>query len=256
MSFCPLFDSRINSLFADYDTDKDGILVLENFLKFYEDCLLDIEKVETVEKNLSNLRYRRDLKLYDEDFDSLNEEVLFRYHVWENKDIYDSLFKLTYHENLQLSSLAQLLLLRLPTYPKMIESLTETFDFKEKSPFEVEYLLTALQSQIANEKDFSKKLINSNNHLSIFEYLKELNQKEVKSVNEKNCQIICLHLLHSLLFMDIKKVDKNQLKEFPKLSFELPQTDAFLSIIRESLKVNDSTLLEPTFFLQLTQEKM
>ena len=163
-----MFDSRINSLFADYDTDKDGILVLENFLKFYEDCLLDIEKVETVEKNLSNLRYRRDLKLYDEDFDSLNEEVLFRYHVWENKDIYDSLFKLTYHENLQLSSLAQLLLLRLPTYPKMIESLTETFDFKEKSPFEVEYLLTALQSQIANEKDFSKKLINSNNHLSIF----------------------------------------------------------------------------------------
>ena len=124
MSFCPLFDSRINSLFAEYDGDKDGVLTLEDFLKFYEDCIVDPEKIETVEKNLSNLRYRRDLKLYDEDFDSLNEEVLFRYHVWENKDIYEELFKLLYCDNLQLSSLSQTLLLRLPTYPKMIESLT------------------------------------------------------------------------------------------------------------------------------------
>ena len=124
MSFCPLFDSRINSLFAEYDGDKDGVLTLEDFLKFHEDCIVDPEKIETVEKNLSNLRYRRDLKLYDEDFDSLNEEVLFRYHVWENKDIYEELFKLLYCDNLQLSSLSQTLLLRLPTYPKVIDSLS------------------------------------------------------------------------------------------------------------------------------------
>ena len=41
LSFCPLFDSRINSLFAEYDTDKDGVLVLDNFIKFYEECLID-----------------------------------------------------------------------------------------------------------------------------------------------------------------------------------------------------------------------
>jgi len=40
-------------------------LVLEDFLKFYQDCMLDPEKIETVEKNLANLRYRRDLKKYD-----------------------------------------------------------------------------------------------------------------------------------------------------------------------------------------------
>lgn len=41
LSFCPMFDSRINSLYAEYDNDKDGILMLEDFLKFYEDCLVD-----------------------------------------------------------------------------------------------------------------------------------------------------------------------------------------------------------------------
>jgi hypothetical protein len=48
--------------------------------------------------------------------------------------------------------MAQLLLLRLPTYPKVTESLSETLNLKEKKPFEVEYLLTALQNQITNQK--------------------------------------------------------------------------------------------------------
>ena len=36
----------------------------------------------------------------------------------------------------------------------------------------------------------------------------------------------------------------------------MPRTDVFLSVIYESLKAKDSTLLEPAFLLQLTQEKM
>lgn len=41
LSFCPIFDSRINSLFAEYDNDKDGILTLDDFLRFYLDCVVD-----------------------------------------------------------------------------------------------------------------------------------------------------------------------------------------------------------------------
>ena len=97
---------------------------------------------------------------------------MFRYHIWSNKSIYEHLFKLSKHENFQLSSLAQQLLLRLPTYPKLLDSLTEAFHFRDKNPFEVEYLLTALQSQIANVEDFSKKVIIHKNHLAIYEYIK------------------------------------------------------------------------------------
>ena len=41
LSVCPVFDSRISSLFAEYDADKDWVLLLEYFVKFYKDCLLD-----------------------------------------------------------------------------------------------------------------------------------------------------------------------------------------------------------------------
>jgi hypothetical protein len=40
------------------------------------------------------------------------------------------------------------------------------------------------------------------------------------------------------------------------LAFQLPKTDVFISIIRESVKNNDSTLLEPALALQLTQEEL
>lgn len=77
------------------------------------------------------------MKLFDEELDSLNEEVLFRYHIWNHKEIYEYLFSLAHREDLQLASLAQQLLLRLPTYPKVISSLNEAFNLKDKKPFEV-----------------------------------------------------------------------------------------------------------------------
>lgn len=60
-------------MFAEYDTDKDKVLTLDDFLRFYFDSIVDPEKAETVDKNLSNLGYRRDLRLYDDDLDNLNE---------------------------------------------------------------------------------------------------------------------------------------------------------------------------------------
>ncbi len=45
-------------------------------------------------------------------------------------------------------------------------------------------------------------------------------------------------------------------KELSKVAFELPQTDVFVNIIRQSIKSGESTLLEPSFCLQLTQKSM
>lgn len=63
--FCPIFDNRISTLFTEYDQDRDDILTLDDFLRFYKDCLLDPEKADVVDKNLANLRFRRDLKAFD-----------------------------------------------------------------------------------------------------------------------------------------------------------------------------------------------
>lgn len=66
--------------------------------------------------------------------------------------------------------------------------------------------------------------------------------------------IICLYLLQSLL--GLKHTGKDILKEFPKLAFSLPETDVFVKIMKENIKKGDSTLLEPTLSLQLTQSSM
>jgi hypothetical protein len=115
-------------------------------------------------------------------------------------------------------------------------------------------MLTALQSQLTNQVTTSAKFIESKNHLTIFEYLSILSAKSIRLSNDENCLIICLHILRSLL--GIPNLKDISLKEFPQLSFGLPQTDVFIQIIRESIKAGDSTLLEPAFALQLTQNEL
>lgn len=41
LSYCPLYDGRVNNFYTQYDQDKDRIITLDDFLKFYHDCLLD-----------------------------------------------------------------------------------------------------------------------------------------------------------------------------------------------------------------------
>lgn len=62
LTYCPIHDSRISDLFYRYGDDK---ITLENFLRFYKDCIEDPTKIENVEKNLYNLHYRSDLKPYN-----------------------------------------------------------------------------------------------------------------------------------------------------------------------------------------------
>lgn len=61
LTYCPINDSRITDLFLRYDLDRDEKLSLDDFLRFYKDCIEDPQKVENVEKNLYNLHYRSDL---------------------------------------------------------------------------------------------------------------------------------------------------------------------------------------------------
>ena len=160
------------------------------------------------------------------------------------------MFKLSNNEDIYLSHLTQTIILRLPTYDKIISSLADTFDLKGKNSFEIEYMLTALQTHLNSHEGVGKALISKDNHLSIFEYLCILEQKEIKLQNDKNCMIICLHVLRTLLGnFNLKELNLKK----PELAFELPKTDVFISIIKESIENHDSTLLEPAFALQLTQ---
>ena len=196
-----------------------------------------------------NLHYRNDLQPYDAEID-FNEQVLFRFYASNNNTFYDQLFSLCNHCDSPLAKQAQTLLLRLPTYSKVVDSLAQTFDLKGRNSFEIEYLLTALQTHLNSHDDVANALISKGNHLSIFEYLTVLAAKESRAQNDKNCLVICLHVLRSLLgSFSLREVSLVK----PHLSFTLPTTDVFINIIRESIKNNDSTLLEPAFALQLTQ---
>ena len=81
------------------------------------------------------------------------------------------MFKLSNNEDIYLSHLTQTIILRLPTYDKIISSLADTFDLKGKNSFEIEYMLTALQTHLNSHEGVGKALISKDNHLSIFEYL-------------------------------------------------------------------------------------
>lgn len=61
---CSTFDHRVIRFLQQYDKNRDNLISLEDFLKFYHECC--IEKPDVVWKNLACLRFRRDLKYYDE----------------------------------------------------------------------------------------------------------------------------------------------------------------------------------------------
>ena len=56
-------DNRISSLLREHDSDKDGFLSEEDFIKFYYVSSVDSE--ETVWNNLEHRRYRKDLKRFN-----------------------------------------------------------------------------------------------------------------------------------------------------------------------------------------------
>jgi hypothetical protein len=83
-----------------------------------------------------NLHYRSDLQPYDAEID-FNEQVLFRHYVSNSSTLYDQLFSLCNHSSSALAKQAQTLLLRLPTYSKVVDSLAQAFDLKGRNSFEI-----------------------------------------------------------------------------------------------------------------------
>jgi Ca2+-binding EF-hand superfamily protein len=45
MTYCPTNDSRVCDLFSRYDLDKDEKISLEDFLRFYKECIEDPGKL-------------------------------------------------------------------------------------------------------------------------------------------------------------------------------------------------------------------
>ena len=126
-------------------------------------------------------------------------------------------------------------------------------ELKGKNSFEVEYLLTALQIHLNNDKQPPSSFIAKANHLSIFEHLSVLSELSERSPNDQKCLVICLHTLRSLL--GEFNLKDSQLTVFPQLAFELPPTNVFLKLITEATASADAALLEPSFALQLTQNE-
>jgi hypothetical protein len=82
-------------------------------------------------KGLFNLRYRKNLTLYNEPLDISNQYYLMmRFKIAKSyQNIYDILFRLANHHDGTLANHAKKLLLFLPSYPKLKSQIIEPLDF-------------------------------------------------------------------------------------------------------------------------------
>ena len=62
---CPKDDNRVTFIMDKYDTDKDGFVELDGFLKFYYDAITGTT-LKAVQNNLKNHNVRLDLKKMSE----------------------------------------------------------------------------------------------------------------------------------------------------------------------------------------------
>lgn len=88
-------DNRIQSLFANYDSNKDGNLEEEEFIRFYHNCSTS-DKVGTVRENLRAFNVRHDLKKWKDikSHNSLPASELPRYFLSKQDDMFNVLFEL------------------------------------------------------------------------------------------------------------------------------------------------------------------
>lgn len=88
------YDRRVREMFEDYDKDKDGILNYEDFLKYN---LKNVSHsgysikyyTENFLKGLYNLRYRKNITLFNEPLDiSHRYHLMMRFKLQKHDDIY------------------------------------------------------------------------------------------------------------------------------------------------------------------------
>lgn len=95
---CTTSDLRVSEFFRDYDLDRDDNITVEDFLKFYK-ANSTYDRDPVVWKNLSTMRYRKDLKKYDDPIEKPPHELLFRYNLVNHPKIYGMLFDLTENDH-------------------------------------------------------------------------------------------------------------------------------------------------------------
>ena len=88
---------------------------------------------------------------------------------------------LTKSTEVELNEQAMNLLFRLPTDPLALQSLSSELNFIEKTNFETEYILIAIQSHLNNEDEEVKRMnvenfISSGNSTKIFNMMIKINK--------------------------------------------------------------------------------
>lgn len=81
-------DNRITSLFDNYDSDKDGIVLREEFIRFYENCCNSVTSEQSVRRNIECHHILKDFtKLweYQEPHDFTKEQMP-RYTLSHNQE--------------------------------------------------------------------------------------------------------------------------------------------------------------------------
>jgi len=109
-SECLSSDRRVTEIMEYYDEDRDGIILLDDFLKYYKNNLTKYSSYykDNILKGLFNLRYRKNLTLYNEPLDiSSTYFLMFRYILSRHADCYPYLFRLARHQDQEVASRAQ-----------------------------------------------------------------------------------------------------------------------------------------------------
>ena len=94
------WDKRIRLIFDKYDKGKKGHITMEEYLKYFKDCLLEGDQFEHFWENLKNMGYNEYLRRAEDPIDEvhINKENLFRYFLSNNEEFLTEFIE-KYYEN-------------------------------------------------------------------------------------------------------------------------------------------------------------
>lgn len=266
-SECISNDRRVKDAF-EFDSDDDGILTLEDFIRYYKKGLIHTFNESEYSRKIKgfyNLRYRRNLSYYNEPLDLSGEyNKMMRFLVFKSENAYKYLFSLSQDSQLDIANKAQELLLLLPT-PRDIEKYhLKPLELEGKSEFQTYYTLIEAVAQLNREAmDIMEKkevisgfLLNKNNE-TIFRLLEAYHLLPARTDRQNKSLLICLRVLRSLI--NIGELSKLDLRTFDskQITFpSLPQTSFFKNQTIEAFRACDLINFETLLTLQLSQDNI
>ena len=270
--FCKGDDKRVKEVFAQYDTDKDNLLTLENFLEFY--LLAAVERPNIVWSNLHAHHVRNDLKLASEIEEiKLDFKTLPKFILMQNSKTYEILFSLLDNEG-ELSSKVWELLNRLPTSPTLMNQILEQKDNWQESldlklQYKLVYVLSIIEYLMENKGDeiesdtFEENGETNNKEKNEEEHKQQQqqekhkeNNKEAGWVEEKSCpwraSFIEVNGFQSLFNIFKELIKLNVFNSFQKLILSL-LLRIFKNYIIAALAGENANLYKVTQFIRNIQ---